>query len=295
MTKPLIGVVTVLYNSSTVLNEFFSSLNLQTYTNLIVYVIDNKSQDNSLQMTRELAQGCKFNTVIIEHDKNYGVAKGNNTGIERALQDGCDMILLSNNDVTLLPDTIEKLLTGLEDQHAAMAVPKIYYHGTDQIWTAGGRFIKWRGVVAHIGALEHDCGQYDERRPVGYAPTCFMLIRKDVFGKVGLMDETYFVYWDDTDFVFRALKQGEILWYIPDSALYHKENTSTGTGSKFQIYYMRRNLVYFSLKNYSSLYAAYVILVNVAEHVLRNVFSWEQELWKTGINGYLDGFKIKRS
>ena len=89
-----IGIVTVLYNSETVLADYFSSLNSQTYRNFIVYIVDNKSPDNSLAFSHELAETSFFQTVFIENDENVGVAKGNNLGINKAILDGCDMVLL---------------------------------------------------------------------------------------------------------------------------------------------------------------------------------------------------------
>ncbi len=290
--NPKIGIVTVLYNSETVLKEFFTSLIEQSFQNFILYVIDNNSPDKSLDLSKKLAKSCPFKTVIIANDENTGVAKGNNIGIVKAMNDDCDMILLSNNDVTLEPNTIEVLLEGMITQKTNIVVPKIYFYGTNKIWTAGGRFIKHRGCVMHTGSLETDYGQYENRRSIGYAPTCFMLIRKEVFPKVGLMDEKYFVYWDDTDFVYRAIKQNETLWYIPESLVHHNESTSTGKYSKFKIYYMSRNLIYFSLKNYSFLYGCYVIIFNISEHLFKHIFKWEFSLWKEGVRGYFDGFKL---
>jgi len=290
--NPKIGIVTVLYNSTTVLVDFFATLNEQTYKNFVLYVIDNKSPDNALAISKQLATSSWFQTVVIENNENFGVAKGNNIGISKALKDECDMVLLSNNDVMLEPNTIENLLNGMEAQKTNMAVPKIYFHGTNLIWTAGGRFIRHRGGVSHTGALETDHRQYNQPRLINYAPTCFMLVRRDVFARIGIMDEKYFVYWDDTDFVYRAIKQNESLWYIPDSVVYHKESTSTGNGSKFQTYYMRRNLIYFSRKNYSSLYSSYVITFSIAEHLFKHIFKWKFDLWKEALRGYKDGFKI---
>jgi GT2 family glycosyltransferase len=126
-----IGIVTVLYKSESVLHDFFTTLNQQTYDNFILYVIDNKSPDSSLASSKQLSVNSFFEVKFIENDDNYGVAKGNNQGIEAALIDGCDYVLLSNNDVVLKPDTIEKLYAGLKETNADIVVPKIYFHGTN--------------------------------------------------------------------------------------------------------------------------------------------------------------------
>jgi len=285
-----IGIVTVLYNSESVLSDYFASLKNQTYQNFILYVIDNKSPDNALALSIQLAQKNTFKTVFIENSDNFGVAKGNNIGIQKAIEDGCDMVLLSNNDVTLEEDTIEKLLSELVSRKASMAVPKIYYFGTRLFWAAGGSFHKKSGINIHRGLQQYDIGQYQNTEQITFAPTCFMLIRKEVFEKIGLMDENYFVYWDDTDFVYRAIKQQETLWYVPESVVYHKEGTSTGTMSDFSIRFLNRNFVYFALKNYSRPYAYYVILYNIAIHIVKNIYKWPFPKWKLGLKAFKEGF-----
>ena len=253
-----IGIVTVLYKSETVLEDFFRTLNEQSYQNFILYIIDNKSPDDSLNKSKELAKFVWFKTVFIENDDNYGVAKGNNQGIEAALNDNCDFVLLSNNDVVLQPDTIENLLLGLTKNNTDMAVPKIYFYDTGLIWSAGGKFNKLRGTTEHFGYNKKDNKRYERNYPIDYAPTCFMLIKKDVFTKIGRMDEKYFVYYDDTDFIYRA-KQNKIkLFYICNSVIIHKESTCTGKLSDFSLYYSLRNRIYFAKKHRRFFYIFYI-------------------------------------
>ena len=246
-----IGIVTVLYNSESVLEDFFRTLDNQTYKNFVLYVIDNNSTDESLSRSMQLSKEVSFETKFFPEKTNWGVAKGNNIGIINALADNCDYVLLSNNDIVLEPDTIQNLYDGLKQMNASMAVPKIYFYDTDQIWAAGGYFSYYKGSTPHNGYLQQDKGQFDKARMVGYSATCFMLIDSKVFHKVGLMDESYFVYFDDSDFVWRAVNGHKMrLAYIPTSTLQHKESTCTG-GSRtdFSIYYFNRNQRYFIKKN----------------------------------------------
>ena len=256
MENGKIGIVTVLYKSETVLEDFFRTLNEQSYKNFILYVIDNKSPDNSLNKSKELAKSVWFETKFIENDDNYGVAKGNNQGIEAALKDGCDYVLLSNNDVVLKPDTIEKLYIGLVENNSDMAVPKIYFYGTNLIWMAGGKITWYNGFIKHFGYKKEDRGQFDRCNKTYYAPSCFMLIRREVFATIGMMDEKYFVYYDDTDFVYRA--RNKKLVYIYSSILEHKESISTGINSDFTIYYLFRNRIYFAKKHRCFFYIFYI-------------------------------------
>lgn len=292
---PYIGIVTVLYNSESVLEAFFDSLNSQTYKEFILIIVDNKSPDQSLAASKKLALSCNFKTIIIENGQNDGVAKGNNIGIREALDNQCDYILLSNNDVTLEPNTISALLDGLQRNKCTMAVPKIYYFGTNLIWAAGGFIQRWSGLVLHHGDRQLDSGQFDLEREVTYSATCFMLISKSVFEKVGLMDELYFVYWDDVDFVYRARGIGEHLWYIPSSVVHHKDSTSTVAMSNFSVRYLARNAVYFALKQYKIGYALYVILLNITHHCLVLIFKWPFEKWRIRMSAYWEGVKLFHS
>lgn len=246
-----IGVVTVLYNSENVLDDFFRTLDAQTYRNFVLYVIDNNSADASLSKCIQLSGKVSFETKIFPEKTNWGVAKGNNIGIINALADCCDYVLLSNNDIVLEKDTIQNLYDGLKKMKASMAVPKIYFHNTNLIWAAGGYFSYFKGSTPHIGYMQKEHGQFDVFRMIDFAPTCFMLIKAEVFHKVGLMDEKYFVYFDDSDFVWRAVKGSSVkLAYIPTSVLQHKESTCTGgSRSDFSIFYFARNQRYFIRKN----------------------------------------------
>ncbi len=290
-----IGIVTVLYNSGKVLYDFFTTLDLQTYRNFVLYVVDNASPDDSLAQAKELSTKVSFQTVIISEVQNWGVAKGNNIGIQQALNDECEYVLLSNNDVVLEPSTIENLYKGMLNMQATMAVPKIYFYGTNQIWAAGGVWEMLKGATEHLGLLEEDRGQWDKSVVTAYSPTCFMLINSRVFQRVGIMDETYFVYYDDTDFVWRATKEhAEKLVYIHTSRLWHKESISTGGwGSDFGLYYNNRNSIYFARKHFSVLRRLAVYGFFFSHYVLRKLFKMSAHQRSIVRKAYSDGLKMR--
>lgn len=287
-----IGIVTVLYNSESVLDEFFATLNEQTHKDFVLYVIDNKSPDGSLAKSRSLAGKYPFKTVVYANENNDGVARGNNIGIDLALKDGCDLVLLSNNDVVFEPRTIELLIEGMNEEHADIVVPKIYYHGTKLLWAAGGRFRLLRGDVKHIGSMEEDVGQYDTNFQVCYSPTCFMLIKKSVFEKIGTMDEKYFVYYDDADFIYRSQKAAQRLFYIYKSKLWHKESVSTGVMSFFSVFHCNRNMIYFTLKNRGCLALAWICLFKIGTMLLWHSFTYNKTCRKAERKGFLAGLKM---
>jgi hypothetical protein len=247
-----IGVVTVTFGSAEVLPVFLASLDKQIYKNFVLIAIDNHSEDNSVDQLRAHS-GCE--TIVIANDQNVGVAAGNNQGIRTAIGAGCEYVLLLNNDVVFGPELFSHLVAGLETNRCEMTTPLVYYYDRPQvIWCAGGAFQRWAGLrVRHRGADVPDRGQFNAPVRVSYAPTCCILFKREVFQSVGLMDEAYFVYVDDLDFLYRAWKANLTMFYLPDAKLWHKVSSLTGAESPFSVRYNTRNRAYFSAKHLSGI------------------------------------------
>ncbi len=289
-TPGKIGVVTVLYNSAPVLEGFFASIEQQTYPDYTVYCVDNASSDNSVEQCR--ARGPRYR--VIENDANLGVPAGNNVGIRAAIADGCDLVLFLNNDVVFGPELFQQLADGLEQHHCAMTTPIMYYFDRPNvIWTAGGFFQKWLGYrPQHHGDGDADTGQYPAPVPVQYTPTCCVLVRRQLFATVGLMDERYFVYYDDTDFMLRAAKAGERLFLLSPAKLWHKVSSLVGTSSPFRTRYVHRNHAFYIHKHLppslawavSSIYCAVYLLSPLAGRFPFAEAFTRIRHWKEGIH-----------
>lgn len=249
-----LGIVTVLYQGEDVVEGFFASLSRQGDVAFKLYVVDNSPTPATLDRCRILATQFGIDTEFVFNGANLGVAKGNNQGVEMALRDRCRYVLLANNDVEFEAGTLSSLLRPLR-QGERVSTPKILYHGPQQlIWYAGGRIDTWTMRTPHIGMRRPDRGQYDQAGYTGYAPTCFLMLDAEVFARVGLMDERYFVYYDDTDFMWRLSRHGVRVRYCPDAMVSHKVSTSTGGGtSPFTVYYSNRNRLFFIRKNFTGL------------------------------------------
>ena len=268
--KVIIGIVTVLYNSSKVLDEYFESLEKQDFKNIILFIVDNKSTDDSLEKAKKLSKNVSFECVFIENDENFGVAKGNNQGVVKAKERNCDYILLSNNDVVLKKDTISILYRTLCDKSLDMIVPKILFYKSNLINQVSGKFNLCKASTTNFGYGKKDNGFFDKVGPVKYATTCFMLMRTALFDEVGMFDEKYFVYYDDSDFVWRALKMGKSLWIDTNSILEHKESYCTGGAkSDFSVYYVHRNMIYFVYKCYPFIYRNISILYQLIRCLIK--------------------------
>jgi GT2 family glycosyltransferase len=247
---PVLGVVTVTYNSATVLQEFLESLQRQDLQQFRLYAIDNASEDSSVAV---MSAALDIDIAITRNAVNLGVAEGNNQGIRQAIHDGCTYVLLLNNDTVFESDLFATLMAVAQSGGHRIVVPKIYYYDRDRvIWCAGGHFVAWRGYLGtHFGDDQPDLGQFDVDHAVDYSPTCCMLVAKDIFDTVGLMDERYFVYYDDTDFCLRAMRRGQKIWYTHQTSLRHKVGSLTGgETSPFYARMMARNKVYYLRKNF---------------------------------------------
>ena len=294
-----IGAVTVTYNSSAVIDGFLESFSLQSYPGLSLYIVDNASGDDTL---RKVKARSRSNVRVIANTDNLGIAEANNQGARRAMDDGCDAILIINNDTEFEAELVEKLVAGLHQYSCDIVAPQIVFHERPQvIWSAGGGFRPHRGYAAfHYGLEEIDSGQYDNPRQVQHAPACCLLIKKEVFERVGLFDEKYFVYLDDSDFTYRAMRAGMRLMYLPSAVVLHKASTLTGgPESEFSLRYRTRNQVYFMLKHlgpWKSLYfipayQVYVVLQSWRRTSQKSVF-WLREkalfeglqLWRASLS-----------
>jgi GT2 family glycosyltransferase len=286
-----LGLVTVLFNADEVLEDFFKSISIQTFKNYVLYFVDNTPSQKTDHLIAELNERYPLSAYIhIKNPENYGVATANNQGIQLALQAGIDFVLLLNNDIVILqPFLLQQMVDKAIKSNENIIVPKILYYGTRRIWMAGGMFIHYKGTSQTTGDKQEDRGQYDTTGYVDYAPTCFMLCSKKVFDFTGFMDERYFVYYDDNDFIFRARSKGFKILYLPAVELFHKVSVSTGGAeSLFSIYYLNRNRIYFIRKHYKfplkQTALMYMIVTKAVRYLLYNA-ERKQQLLKAVING----------
>ena len=299
-----IGLITITYNSADVIRGFLESTFSQTFQNFIIYIIDNNSQDNTIEILKE---NTDSRIELVKNKENVGVAKANNQGIELALKDNCTQVLIINNDVEFEKQLFEKMLQIQKNKNCSLVVPKMMYFDTpDYIWYAGSSFIKKKGFLPiHKGIKQKDSSQFDGVYPVEYAPTCCLLVKKEVFQDVGMMDEKYFVYFDDTDFSYRVLKDGRHkLFYFSDTKFYHKVGSLTKSLEKekkreyrgdFFIKQNTRNHIYF-LKKIGSIYAYLFILFlffkNNIKFIINPNFRKNFHTWKLINKSYFEGLRM---
>lgn len=293
----ILGLVTVLYKSDEVLEDFFRSLSIQTFTDYHLYLIDNSPSPATDEIVKNLTK--KYNIPAYTHvinDGNYGVAKGNNQGIKLSLENGSEYVILLNNDIEFpQPNLFEDLVNCAIDQKEDIVFPKVMYHGTRKIQVAGGKFIHYKGTTIGFGLYEEDSELYRKSGHFDYAPTCFMLISKKVFDTIGYMDEKYFVYWDDDDFVYRAITHGFKLYFLAHLEIFHKASYSTGGHeSVFSIYQLNRNRLYFIRKNFKFPMKYVALSHAIVTKTVRYLFFYDKDRRKALKNAFRDGlFKME--
>ena len=195
---------------------------------LNVLVVDNGSTDKSLNETRALIRKYQLASRIkvIENNKNLGFAAGNNVGIKYALRKGAKRIMLLNQDTLAL----KGFLMPLVESKAGIVAPVIRFKRKKRwIYDHGGKVNWWNGRTSHIEKLSNwSNGRYSswkkgqEMEKVDYVSGCAMMVKSEVFEKVGLLDEKYFLYFEDADFCLRAQKAGFKVAVESASMITHK-------------------------------------------------------------------------
>lgn len=256
-----IGLVTVTYNSSIVLEDFMKSMLSQNFLNWQLYLVDSDSQDGTLEKLKFYSDD---RIIILPQPENVGFAKGSNIGICRAIENECDYIVLINNDTIFDGNLLQSMLERIVALQVEMVAPKMFfYEPRNMIWSAGGGFnFKPLEINYHLGDRQYDNDQYDKLKQVDFAPMCCIMFRKEVFLQehVGLLDETYFTYFEDADWFWRAKQLGKILMYIPDACLWHKVSSLANAESDFAYRYILRNRIYFVRKNFRGARKVYTLL-----------------------------------
>jgi len=224
MRNPKVFVIVLNYNGKAVLPACLDSLYKLNYDNFEVVVVDNNSSDSSFEEARK--RFCKFH--FIKNNRNIGFSAGNNVAIRWALEKMADYIFLLNNDALVEKNALKKMIKIAEkNKEEGILSPTIYKGQTKEIWFAGGK-INWLKM-----RTEHNNFNQNPE----YITGCAMLIKKDVFKKIGILDEDYFLYYEDADFSWRARKAGFELKVILEASVFHFEKSSENSNKIYWLVY----------------------------------------------------------
>lgn len=241
---PRVTVVVLNWNGLGDTLECLESLAGLDYPRYRVLVVDNGSTDGSPVAIRQ-----RFPDVeVIETGENLGYAGGNNVGLRYALAQGADYVLLLNNDTVVAPDMLRWLVEAAEkDPRVGVAGPMIYYHDQPEVvWSVGGGIDWRRGQTWMIGLDEPDDGRFGtEPREVDFITGCAMLVRAAALREAGLLDERFFLYYEEVEWCVRIRRAGYRIIHVPAAKMWHKISPQAQSDSPLVHYYMSRNRLLF--------------------------------------------------
>lgn len=245
-----ICVILVNYNGKEYNDKCIDSIFSSTIAEKIqIVVVDNASSDGSRESLHEKWDGNK-RVHIIDLAENSGFAKANNVAIRWAIENGITHYLLLNNDTEIEIDAIEKMWK-CHEENACIVTPKIFYADKSNIlWCAGGKFSPIIMKPVQIGENEENSEKYNKDYDCGFANGCAIFFDEHILQKTGLLDESFFLYYEDTEFSMRAGKCGVGIRYCAGAIVYHKVNGSTKGNQNYRnVYYITRNWLIYAKKH----------------------------------------------
>jgi GT2 family glycosyltransferase len=243
LESPLISVVVLNWNGDRIVEECLMSLRTQSYHPVEIIVVDNASTDGSADLIK-----MRFREVkLIVNDRNLGYGGGNNVGIQASHG---KYIMILNNDARIDPDCIKELKRSIEkDKRYGACASKILLDGKGNLLDAAGITIYRDGLSIGRGRLEN-ADRYQREEEVFFASGCACLLRKEMLDDIGLFDEDFFAYADDTDMGWRAQLAGWKCIYNPKAIVYHLHSASSSAYSPLKAFLVERNRIWVAMKYY---------------------------------------------
>lgn len=225
------------------------SLQAVDYPNWEVLVVDNGSEDGTVDAVRKASPGV----TVIETGSNLGFTGGNNVGIEAALGRGAAFILLLNNDTVVAPDLLHAFVRTAEQYpDAGVFGAKIYFlNDPKRLWYGGARWSSGALLsFENLGSGVLDNGKdFEEVRDTPWVTGCALFFRPGVVTAVGMLDDRFFLVYEEVDWCFRAQRAGFRCLFVPEAKVWHRVSSSFGGRSLVYEYFELRNLLLWAEKN----------------------------------------------
>lgn len=247
MSPLFVSVVVVRHNNIPDTVECLDSLMRQSYSNLKITLIDNGSTDDALEYFKE-------HYPTIDHifiQENLGFSGGYNRGINHSLESRPDFIFIINNDISLDPDTIKFLVDAAEGPSVGVTAPIIYYYSNpERVWSAGGKISRLSLQMTDNHGRSKTHTHISEK---DFLTGCALLIKREVFEQIGIFDDLFRCFFEDSDLCYRIRKAGYRLLLVPQAKIWHKVSvTYGGSDSPVERYWMGRGSILFLKKHAQS-------------------------------------------
>ncbi|MEP0713335.1 glycosyltransferase family 2 protein [Algoriphagus sp.] len=242
---PSVAIILVNWNGYAFTAACLRSLRLVDFPDFKVILVDNGSENQEGKKLKE-----EFSEIeLIETHSNLGFAGGNNVGIRRALQDGFSHVMLLNNDTEVEPDFLGLMLLKFNGKSTLGIVqPLIFFlHEKTKIWSAGGSWKPWSCRAITRGDRKENAQYQAQDGELDWATGCCMLISREALKEVGLLNESYFTYFEDVEWSLRFIEKGYSIELAADAVIYHEAGASSkkkhaeGTLSATVFYFHVRN------------------------------------------------------
>lgn len=281
------SIITVNYHQTDLTVDLLRSLANTVNKELVeVIVVDNGSPDNREMIYQTAYPGLTY----IRSERNLGFAGGNNLGIRHA---SGDYLLFLNNDTEVTAGFIEQMQMEM-DRHPQIGLLSpliLYFENKQKIQYAGFTSLNYlTGRNKVIGHMEDDNGQYNDRTVVtGYCHGAAMMCRKKDLERVGLMEEHFFLYYEELDWCEKFHRQGLKTGFTGKARIYHKESMSVGKESPLKTYFMVRNRWLFIRRNANApiafMFSCYYLFMAIPNQLLKHLYLGRFDLFKAAWRG----------
>ena len=277
----MLTIVTINFNGTEDTIRLLDSLRQQTDTDFEIIVVDNDSTESARQRLGEYVSVYPYAIDVIYSPSNLGFSGGNNLGIRKAIAQGAEWLMLLNNDATVEPHFIGDTKAQLSGKPRLISLP--IREGSR---TAYAGKIRWLTTT-----LPHVYHQVPESHDT-YAIGASLLVHRDVFERIGFLDESYFLYFEDADFSVRARRAGIKIEHASHPYITHAVSSSTKKlGSPLLLRYHLRNAIQFN-RRYAPWWARFIlpfILVwEATKQVGKILFGRHQEQSRALLAGLTD-------
>ncbi len=240
-----VGIVVVTYNSQLDINRLLESIIIQNYKDFVVYIVDNKSTDDTLNIIQKY--DSTISLYIIPCKTNQGYAAGNNIGIQKAMEEGCEFVFILNPDMQLENERcIDILITRISQDEKIGVIGPIALYGNKpfNILQGYGARVNFRTQKKDILFTGKKLTkELPEEIYVDYVHGGAMMIKTSVLLITGLLEEDYFMYNDEIDIAHRIKKAGFRTLAIREAVVrhFHDFDKKNKKGHNLSYYYIMRN------------------------------------------------------